>query len=214
MVASRRRLLWLALLAAFVASCSGTVTTPPGSSASPTAAAVPSGSTPSAAESLPSPTMSPEPPDASSGALTLTSSAFQANAEIPADYTCKGADRSPDLAWTGVPAGTNAFVLFVDDPDGRDWVHWSVLDVAPTTSELPAGLAPTADPPQQGTNDFGNVGYGGPCPPSGTHHYQFTLYALAAPLGLKDHPKGDAVRSALEKAQVLEKVTLVGTFSK
>lgn len=213
-MASRRRLLWLALLAAFVASCSGTVTTPPGSSASPTAAAVPSGSTPSAAESLPSPTMSLEPPDASSGALTLTSSAFQATAEIPADYTCKGADRSPDLAWTGVPAGTNAFVLFVDDPDGRDWVHWSVLDLAPTTSELPAGLAPTADPPQQGTNDFGNVGYGGPCPPSGTHHYQFTLYALAAPLGLKDHPKGDAVRSALEKAQVLEKVTLVGTFSK
>jgi Raf kinase inhibitor-like YbhB/YbcL family protein len=155
-----------------------------------------------------SPSLSP-----SAAPLELTSRAFAANGPIPAAYTCRGADRSPDLAWSGIPTGSTALVLFVDDPDGRDWVHWSVLDIDPSTTGLPAGVEPTADPPQQGTNDFGRVGYGGPCPPSGTHHYQFTLYALAAPLGLGRHPDGDAVRAALETAQVLSKVTLVGTFS-
>jgi Raf kinase inhibitor-like YbhB/YbcL family protein len=121
---------------------------------------------------------------------------------------------SPPLAWTGVPDGTAAVVLFVDDPDGRDWVHWSVLDLPPTTTSLPEGVPPTTDRPQQGTNDFGKLGYGGPCPPSGTHHYRFTLYALASPLGLSAHPAGGAVRSALGKARVLATVTLVGTFAR
>jgi Raf kinase inhibitor-like YbhB/YbcL family protein len=151
-------------------------------------------------------------PSPAAAPLELTSRAFAANGPIPAEYTCRGADRSPDLSWSGIPAESTALVLFVDDPDGRDWVHWSVLDIDPSSTGLSAGVAPT-DAPQQGTNDFGSVGYGGPCPPSGTHHYQFTLYALAAPLGLGGHPDGDTVRVALETAQVLSKVTLVGTFS-
>ncbi len=145
-------------------------------------------------------------------ALSLTSPAFADGGPIPGVHTCRGEDVSPALAWQGVPAGTAALVLFVDDPDGRDWVHWSVLDLPATDGGLPAGVAPSADSPQQGRNDFGRVGYGGPCPPSGTHHYRFTLYALAAPLGLIGHPHGAAVRAALGTTTVLAQVTLVGTF--
>jgi Raf kinase inhibitor-like YbhB/YbcL family protein len=126
--------------------------------------------------------------------------------------TCKGRDVSPEMDWSSVPAGTAALVLFVDDPDGRDWVHWSVLDLPPTTMQLPDALAPDAPGIQQGRNDFGKVGYGGPCPPSGTHHYRFRLYALAEPLGLSGHPDGTTVRAALARARVLGRATLTGTF--
>jgi Raf kinase inhibitor-like YbhB/YbcL family protein len=212
-----RRLGTLVVVALVLVACSGSSG---GGSVTPEAAtptALPS--TPTASQALPTETLTPsltmpptEPP--TPAPLTLTSTAFAPNGPIPAEFTCHGADRSPALAWSGAPPGTQALTLFVDDPDGRDWVHWSVLDIDPATSGLPDGVPPGADSPQQGTNDFGNVGYGGPCPPSGTHHYQFTLYALAAPLGLPDHPRGTAVRAALAKASVLGKVTLVGTFAR
>ena len=141
----------------------------------------------------------------------LSSPAFTDQTAIPVANTCKGRNVSPELDWSSVPAGTAALVLFVDDPDGRDWVHWSVLDLPPVTMQLPEALAPDAARIQQGRNDFGNVGYGGPCPPSGTHHYRFRLYALAAPLGLSGHPDGTAVRAALARARVLGRATLTGT---
>jgi Raf kinase inhibitor-like YbhB/YbcL family protein len=119
---------------------------------------------------------------------------------------------SPELDWRGVPAGAGALVLFVDDPDGRDWVHWIVLDLPASDGKLAKGVDASAGEPQQGKNDFGKVGYGGPCPPSGTHHYRFTLYALAAPLGLPGHPDDKAVRGALDGATVLGHVRLTGTF--
>jgi len=145
-------------------------------------------------------------------ALTLASPAFADGGPIPREYTCRGQDASPALAWQGVPAGTAALVLFVDDPDGRDWVHWIVLDLPGVDGGLPRAVSPSADQPRQGRNDFGRIGYGGPCPPSGNHHYRFTLYALASPLGLPGHPDGAAVRAALGRATVLAKVTLVGTY--
>lgn len=147
-------------------------------------------------------------------ALTITSAAFADGGPIPTEHSCRGADVSPPLSWSRVPPGAGALVLFVDDPDGRDWVHWSVLDLPAADGGLPRAVSPSADPPQQGRNDFGRVGYGGPCPPSGTHRYRFTLYALAAPLGLAGHPDGAAVRRALAGAPVLAKVTLTGTFGR
>ena len=153
-------------------------------------------------------TPSPSP----AAALTLTSPSFGDGQPIPAKFSCHGADVSPALAWTGVPADAKALVLFVDDPDGRDWVHWSVLDLPARDGELPEGVDPGASQPQQGTNDFRKVGYGGPCPPSGTHHYRFTLYALAEPLGMEGHPDGGAVRAKLKTAKVLAHVTLTGTY--
>ncbi len=144
--------------------------------------------------------------------LVLTSPAFADGDPIPREYSCRGADVSPELAWQGVPAGTAALVLLVDDPDGRDWVHWSVIDLPGRDGALPRGVSPAAASPQQGRNDFGRVGYGGPCPPSGNHHYNFTLYALAAPLGLAGHPDGKAVRAALRGATILGQVALSGTY--
>jgi Raf kinase inhibitor-like YbhB/YbcL family protein len=175
------------------------------SAASPTADSISSNS--------PEASVMATPADSSIPAtFTLTSPAFADGDPIPKEYSCRGRDVSPALAWQGVPAGTAALVLFVDDPDGRDWVHWSVLDLPAGDGGLPQGVSPAADPPQQGRNDFGRVGYGGPCPPSGNHHYRFTLYALAAPLGLPGHPDGATLRAALARATVLARVTLVGTF--
>ena len=170
----------------------------------------PAGATPSASAPPPSPeasAMAPEP-----SALVLRSPAFADGAPIPAEFSCRGADVSPPLAWTGVPAEAGALVLFVDDPDGRDWVHWSVLDLPARDGALPRGVPPTDSAIHQGRNDFGRVGYGGPCPPSGTHRYRFTLYALAAPLGLAGHPDGSTVRAALARATVIDRTTLTGTF--
>ncbi len=147
-------------------------------------------------------------------AFSLTSPAFAAGAAIPRELTCDGANVSPPLAWTGVPAGSAALVLLVDDPDAHDFVHWIVLDLPGADGDMPKGVAPIAASPQQGTNDFGKPGWGGPCPPSGTHHYRFTLTALATPLGLARHPDGRSVRAALAGAgaKVVGTATLAGTY--
>jgi Raf kinase inhibitor-like YbhB/YbcL family protein len=174
--------------------------------------------TPTATATPSAPTTSPEdtavttPTPSAPPKLGLTSSAFEEGQPIPRKFSCHGADVSPALAWQGVPSNAAALVLFVDDPDGRDWVHWIVLDLPAKDGALAEGVDPRADRPQQGKNDFGKVGYGGPCPPSGTHHYRFTLYALAAPLGMSGHPDGAAVRRALGNATVFANVTLTGTF--
>jgi Raf kinase inhibitor-like YbhB/YbcL family protein len=210
------RALLLTAIAVLVAACSPSLTSV--ASTVPSASSVVDASTDASAAASTSPSQIPEvTPMPSSGPsaavkLSLTSSAFREGQPIAAKFSCHGADVSPQLAWSGVPAGAGALVLFVDDPDGRDWVHWTVLDLPARDAELPEGVSPTKDPPQQGRNDFGKTGYGGPCPPSGTHHYRFTLYALAKPLGLSGHPDGRAVRAALKGADVLAKVTLTGTY--
>jgi Raf kinase inhibitor-like YbhB/YbcL family protein len=109
------------------------------------------------------------------------------------------------------PPFVDFHLRFRETGDANQFVHWTVLDLKPTTTGLPRGVAPTATAIQQGRNDFGNVGYGGPCPPSGTHHYRFTLTALAAPLKLGGHPSGSAVQTALAAAKVLSRATLIGT---
>ena len=190
-----------------------------GSSVASTGASTTSAApTPTATATPSTPTTSPEdtavttPTPSAPPKLALSSPAFDQGQSIPSKFSCRGADVSPALSWKGVPSTAGALVLFVDDPDGRDWVHWIVLDLPAKDGELPEGVDPRADSPQQGKNDFGKVGYGGPCPPSGTHHYRFTLYALAAPLGLSGHPDGAAVRRALGNATVVAHVTLTGTF--
>lgn len=176
-----------------------TAASPAGISTAPTASTVPT-----VAPATPSPT--PVPP------FRLTSAVFAEGGSIPRAYTCDGTDVSPALAWTGVPDGTKALVLVVDDPDAGGFAHWLVLDMDPGRSRLGRGAGTPAWAQQQGVNDFGRVGWGGPCPPSGEHRYRLTLYALVAPLGLDGDPGAGRVRSALAGAHVLGKAGLLGRY--
>jgi Raf kinase inhibitor-like YbhB/YbcL family protein len=148
------------------------------------------------------------------GGFHLTSTAFDEGGTIPPRFTCDGEDASPALEWAGAPESAGALVLIVDDPDARGFVHWIVLDVTPTASGgLPEGVATSPDAPRQGRNDFGRIGYGGPCPPSGTHRYVFSLYALDALLNLPGSPGGPDVRAAME-GHVLAEAQLTARYSR
>jgi Raf kinase inhibitor-like YbhB/YbcL family protein len=143
----------------------------------------------------------------------LKSPAFDEGGAIPRRFTCDGEDVSPEIEWSGAPAGTKALALTVIDPDANDFVHWLAFDIpGAEAGSLPAAVRP-GGPPPQGTNGFGKRGYGGPCPPSGKHHYVFTLSALDHELGLTGAPR----RADLERAMqghVLATSTLTGTYQR
>ena len=146
--------------------------------------------------------------------MKLISPAFSHNEAIPAQYTCDGANISPALAWSGAPTGTNSFALIVDDPDApaKVWVHWILFNMPDTVNALTENT--DIGPFIQGATDFdGKQGYGGPCPPSGTHHYHFTLYALDT---LFDLPAGTSKKELLKAmhGHILEQATLIGTYQK
>src|SRR3989442_12981952 len=133
--------------------------------------------------------------------MDIKSQAFAPGALIPPKNTCDGADVSPPLSFSGSPAGTKGFALIADDPDAPmgTWVHWVAWNIPAGTKTLGEGVPKKETLPdgtRQGTNDFARVGYGGPCPPSGTHRYFFKLYALDVTLNLP----GTATRQDLEKA--------------
>lgn len=112
-------------------------------------------------------------------AMEISSNDFAHNQSIPAVHTCDGKDISPHLAWSGAPEGTKSFALTCIDPDAPmgDFIHWLIYNIPPTVSELPRG-GPLPTGAREVANDFGKKSYGGPCPPSGTHRYFFTIYAL------------------------------------
>jgi Raf kinase inhibitor-like YbhB/YbcL family protein len=144
--------------------------------------------------------------------FVLQSTAFQDGGAIPKRFTCDGDDVSPDLTWSGAPDDTVALALILDDPDARGFVHWVVFDMTGSASGgLPEGVSATPDAPPQGLNDFRKIGYNGPCPPSGTHQYVFTLYALDDLLGLTRTPRAQDVRDAMN-GHVLGTTTLRATF--
>ena len=148
--------------------------------------------------------------------LVLTSSVFKEGQAIPAIYTCEGRDISPPLAFRGAPDGTKSFALINDDPDapGKTWVHWVIYHLPPTTQSLPEAMRPDeelADGTRQGLTDFGRIGYGGPCPPSGTHRYYFKLYALDTTLTLPPGATKTQVETAM-KGHVLAQAQLMGTY--
>lgn len=118
-----------------------------------------------------------------------SSSAFSNEGPIPSKYTCDGQNVSPPIEWSDPPVGAECFALINDDPDasGGDWVHWVAWNIPADKRGLPEnfpGDKELKDGTRQGTTDFGQVGYGGPCPPSGTHRYFFKLYALKSSLTL------------------------------
>jgi hypothetical protein len=144
--------------------------------------------------------------------FSLSSTAFPDGGAIPRRFSCDGEDVSPDLTWSGAPDGTQALALIVTDPDARDFVHWLVYDLAGSPSGgLPIGVSSSPDAPAQGTNSFGKLGYGGPCPPSGTHRYRFTLYALDQAAELKGAPRVGELQAAMD-GHVIGEATLTGTY--
>ena len=151
--------------------------------------------------------------------MNLTSTSFQEGSRIPVKFTCNGAGVSPQLAWSAPPAGTASYALIVTDPVAprRTFVHWVLYGLPAVAQALPEGvlgLGQLVDGGRQGRNDFGDLGYGGPCPPPGSpHHYIFTLYALDAKLNL---PVG-ATRARIEAAMqghILAIGRLIGLFER
>ncbi len=115
--------------------------------------------------------------------IKLESSVFENGAMIPAEYTCDGTDISPPLQWGAVPHGTASIALICDDPDAPmgTFVHWVLYNLPPETRQLHENFPDDETLPdgtRQGMSDFGKIGYGGPCPPGGTHRYFFKIYAL------------------------------------
>ncbi len=154
--------------------------------------------------------------------ITIVSTAFSAHGTIPAKYTCDGADVSPPLSWSGLPAGTRSLALIMDDPDAPDpaapkmtWVHWVLYNIPPGTTMLPEAVK-TGELPggtREGLNDWHRTGYGGPCPPVGRHRYFHKLYALDTVLPDLDRP----TKAVLEKAMrghILAQQELVGTYQR
>ncbi len=148
-------------------------------------------------------------------AFVLTSSVFSAGAEIPTQYTCEGQDRSPPLAWSNLPMGTESLVLIVDDPDSppKGWVHWVLYNLPQTTASLAEGAKPLPQGALEGMNDFKRTGYGGPCPPSGRHRYFFKLYALDRRFPDLASPTQAEVLRAIE-GHIRGRAELVGTYEK
>ncbi len=150
-------------------------------------------------------------------AFKLFSSAFPDGGWIPDLHTCRGADVSPSLEWSGEPAGTRSFALVADDPDAPvgTWTHWLLFDIPPGAHTLAQGCKP-GSLGVSGANDFGKQGYGGPSPPKGhgPHRYYFKLYALdVETLGLAPGVKAPLLSRAL-KGHVLAEARYMGRFER
>lgn len=156
-------------------------------------------------------------------AFLLTTQAFQPEAAIPSKYTCDGLDISPSITWSNLPEHTKSLALIVDDPDARDpddpkmtnYVHWVLYNIPPTAEGLPENVKSDNLPigTQQGKNDWGKTGYGGPCPPSDNHRYYFKLYALDTILPNLEQP----TKAQLEKAingHIISTTELMGTYTR
>jgi Raf kinase inhibitor-like YbhB/YbcL family protein len=150
--------------------------------------------------------------------IKITSSAFEEGGLIPAKYTCDGADVSPPLQWDAVPEGTKSVALICDDPDAPmgTWVHWVLFNLPSDAKELAENIPAEETLPngaKQGVNDFGRIGYGGPCPPGGTHRYFFKIYALDTEVGLEAGADKRQLLKAME-GHILEQGQLVGKYKK
>lgn len=146
--------------------------------------------------------------------IAVSSAAFAAGSPIPKDYTCDGADQSPELSWTAMPDTAKSIAIVVDDPDAPNgtFTHWLLWNVKPGSRMLGAGGNAGLGGGVSGTNDFDRAAYRGPCPPKGNvHHYRFRVYGLDAMMPLKPTDK----RSALDRAMnthVVAQGELTGTY--
>jgi Raf kinase inhibitor-like YbhB/YbcL family protein len=150
-------------------------------------------------------------------AFQLNLSAWAEGGTVPTLHTCDGANISPAVEWSGEPAGTQSFVLIMDDPDapGATWNHWLLYDLSPSVRVLAQGYK-AGHLGVSGTNDFGKLGYGGPCPPrgDGPHRYFLKLYAVDVPsLGLKHGAKRAQLDHAV-KGHILAETQYMGRYQR
>jgi len=145
--------------------------------------------------------------------MKITSSAFEHNQLMPQKFTCDGDDVNPPLQFSDVPEGTKSLTLVVDDPDAPVglWVHWTVWNIKSDTTEIVENSVPSGG--VEGVTSFGNVGYGGPCPPSGEHRYFFKLYALDTELDLSTESDKEDLEEAIV-GHVLDKAELIGLYKR
>ena len=152
--------------------------------------------------------------------FAIKSAAFANGGEIPRKFTCSGENVSPAMNWSDVPPKANSLALIVDDPDAPagTWTHWIIWNIPAHVSSLPEGVPPIketlANGAHQGRNDFGRIGYGGPCPPPGRpHHYCFRLYALGAVLDIKSGAGRSELDTAM-RSHVLGQAEWTGLFKR
>jgi len=144
--------------------------------------------------------------------MKITSSAFQQGGNIPSKFSCDGANTNPPLQISDAPREVKSLVLIVDDPDAPSglFTHWAIWNISPQTTTIAEGSTPKG---VQATNDFGRSGYGGPCPPSGTHRYYFKIFALDRELDLPFGAKRSQLDAAM-KGRVIAQGELMGRYSR
>jgi Raf kinase inhibitor-like YbhB/YbcL family protein len=151
-------------------------------------------------------------------AFELSSTAFAPGESIPVKFTCDGDDTSPPLQWSDPPQGTQSFALIVDDPDAPagTWVHWVLYNLPAESRSLPGDVPPDSvltDGSRHGQNNWRRLGYGGPCPPSGTHRYFFKLYALDKAPDLEAGATKDELLKAME-GHIVDQTEVMGVYSR
>jgi Raf kinase inhibitor-like YbhB/YbcL family protein len=151
-------------------------------------------------------------------AIQIKSTAFEEGSMIPKKYTCDGPNVSPPLSWDSIPEGTKSLALICDDPDapGGTWVHWVIFNIPPNIKELTEGIPHQKSLPigaKQGRSDFGEIGYGGPCPPGGTHRYYFKFYALDKEINLEPGSRKTQLLKAME-GHILSEGQLMGKYKR
>ncbi len=144
--------------------------------------------------------------------VTVTSSAFKANEAIPSEYTCDGGEKSPPLSWSNIPSDAKSIAILVDDPDAPKgtFTHWIVTNIPPSETSISAGGA-LPQGAVAAKNDKGATGYAGPCPPTGTHHYHFQVYALDTTIA-RPTSRADFMKKV--KGHILAEGELVGTYER
>jgi len=151
--------------------------------------------------------------------FVITSPAFKSGETIPKKYTCDGIDVSPPLSWSGFPAGTKSFVLIVEDPDapGGVFTHWIAYNISSEIASLPEDVKKVERLDNgilQGMNNFGRIGYNGPCPPHGSkHRYYFRIYALDCDINLPPGATRDDILKAIE-GHVIGEAELLGYYGR
>ena len=150
--------------------------------------------------------------------MEILSSAFDEGAIIPEKYTCDDIDISPPLKWSSIPEGTKTFAIICDDPDAPmgTWVHWVIYNLSADINELSENIPPSeilTNGAKQGKNDFGKIGYGGPCPPGGTHRYYFKVYALSKELMVESGITKSELLKAMER-HILSEGKLMGRYKR